>query len=207
LETLPDIKAVLAQLSSNDEILKKIIGTIPVPEIDSTGDVFHDLISCILEQQIHYRSSKKIFAKMLERAGLSRLTLDNFEILEEKALPFAKLSDSKYQTLAQTLDFFAKNKPDWQQLSDAEVRAKLAGIKGIGPWTMDMILLYTLQRPNIFPFDDFHLKAVMVKMYGLNPDVQLKKQMLEVAEMWQPHQSLAVKYLLAWKEFNKNGVK
>jgi 3-methyladenine DNA glycosylase/8-oxoguanine DNA glycosylase len=47
----------------------------------------------------------------------------------------------------------------------------------------------------------------MVKMYGLNPNMQLKKQMLEVATRWQSHQSLAVMYLLAWKEFSKNGGK
>jgi DNA-3-methyladenine glycosylase II len=201
LEKSPNIEAVLAQLSTNDAVLKNIIQTIPMPVVESTCDVFHDLMSCILEQQIHYRSSKKIFAKMLEKAALSHLTLDNFAVLEEKALPFVKLSASKYETLAQTLDFFSSHKTDWQQLSDAEVRSQLSTIKGIGPWTMDMILLYTLQRPNIFPFDDFHLKAIMVKMYGLNPNVQLKKQMLEVAAQWQPHQSLAVQYLLAWKEF------
>jgi DNA-3-methyladenine glycosylase II len=207
LEKSPNIEATLAQLSANDAALKNIIQTIPMPIVENTGDVFHDLMSCILEQQIHYRSTKRIFAKLLERAALSHLTLDNFAVLEEKALPFVKLSASKYETLVQTLDFFSNHKTDWQLLSDAEVRAQLSNIKGIGPWTMDMILLYTLQRPNIFPSDDFHLKAIMVKMYGLNPNVQLKKQMLEVAAQWQPHQSLAVKYLLAWKEFNKNGVK
>jgi DNA-3-methyladenine glycosylase II len=203
LEKSPNIEATLAQLSANDAVLKNIIQTIPMPIVENTGDVFHDLMSCILEQQIHYRSSKRIFAKMLEKAALSHLTLDNFAILEEKALHSVKLSASKYETLAQTLDFFSNNKIGWHQLGDAEVRAQLSAIKGIGNWTMDMILLYTLERPNIFPFDDFHLKAIMVKMYGLNPNVQLKKQMLEVAAQWQPHQSLAVKYLLAWKEHYK----
>ena len=62
-----------------------------------------------------------------------------------------------------------------------------------------MILLYTLQRPCVFPFDDFHLKQVMTTLYGLNPKAKLKAQMLEIAEKWENQQSLAVLYLLAWK--------
>jgi DNA-3-methyladenine glycosylase II len=197
------IESIAAHLSTNDAVLKNIIQVLPAPSLETTNSVFHDLMNCIVEQQIHYRSTKKIFAKCLERAGLSHLTPENFTLFEEKALSATTLSTSKYETLAQTLDFFKNNKTDWQHLSDADVRAQLSTIKGIGPWTMDMILLYTLQRPNIVPVDDFHLKEIMVKLYGLNPKVQLKKQILDVAALWQPHESLAVRYLLAFKEFNK----
>ena len=57
---------------------------VPKPQIESTQDVFHDLMSCILEQQIHYRSTKKVFQKMLQAADLQRLSLDNFEHFEKK---------------------------------------------------------------------------------------------------------------------------
>ena len=62
-----------------------------------------------------------------------------------------------------------------------------------------MILLYTLQGPNVFPFDNFHLKEIMVKLYELNPNVKLKAQMIEISNGWDNHKSLAVRYLLAWK--------
>jgi DNA-3-methyladenine glycosylase II len=68
-----------------------------------------------------------------------------------------------------------------------------------------MILLYTLERPNVFPYDDFHLKQIMISLYNLNPKVRLKAQMLEVADNWGNQKSLAVLYLLAYKEFNKKG--
>lgn len=55
-------------LVKNDPILRNIITQIEKPFIISTNDVFHDLMSCIIEQQIHYRSTKKIFAKAMERA-------------------------------------------------------------------------------------------------------------------------------------------
>jgi DNA-3-methyladenine glycosylase II len=190
-------------LSSLDAQLKSIIEAIPKPEIISTNDVFHDLMSCILEQQIHYRSTKWIFQKMLQMANIERLTIDNFSEFEKTAFVNSKLAIGKFETVERIIDFFTVNKINWALLNDEEVIEKLSSIKGIGKWTIDMILLYTLERPDVFPYDDFHLKEIMVKLYGLNPNVKLKAQMLDVAEVWGEHKSLAVKYLLAWKEFNK----
>jgi DNA-3-methyladenine glycosylase II len=186
-----------------DPILQNIIGQIDRPIIDSTNAVFHDLMSCIIEQQIHYRSSKRIFAKVLERAGIERLTLENFHLLEQYSLPHIKLSAGKYDTMLSFIDYWSKNTLDFNNLSDEEVQAELSGIKGIGKWTIDMILLYTLNRPNIFPYDDFHLKQIMTSLYDLNPGSKLKAQMLEVSKNWGGQRSLAVLYLFAWKEFKK----
>jgi DNA-3-methyladenine glycosylase II len=140
---------------------------------------------------------------MLQNAHIEKLTLGNFSEFEKTAFSHSKLAIGKFETVERIIDFFTANKIHWDLLSDAEVVEKLSSIKGIGKWTIDMILLYTLQRPNVFPYDDFHLKEIMTKLYGLNPNVKLKAQMLDIAEAWGEHKSLAVKYLLAWKEFNK----
>lgn len=190
-------------LATSDSVLANIIATIPTPEIHSTNDVFHDLMSCIIEQQIHYRSTKKIFQKMLQKASLDTLSLESFAQFEEIAFENANFSMNKYETIVRTIAYFQTNKINWQELSDDEIIEKLSSIKGIGKWTIDMILLYTLQRPNVFPYDDFHLKEIMVRLYGLNPNVKLKKQMLDISNTWHEHKSLAVKYLLSWKAFNK----
>ena len=180
----------------NDPVLANIIVQLEPPIIESTQDVFHDLMSCVIEQQIHYRSSKRIFAKALERAGISHLSLDNVYLFEEHALPFLKLSSGKLETMMAFIDYWRGPHPDFETLSDEDIRKELSGIKGIGKWTIDMILLYTLNRPNIFPYDDFHLKQVMVSLYQLNPNFKLKAQMLEIAALWNGQQSLAVMYLL-----------
>jgi DNA-3-methyladenine glycosylase II len=190
----------MQDLAKNDSILKNIISTIPEPQIQSTNNVFHDLMSCVLEQQIHYRSTKNIFKKALERAGIERVTLDNFHLLEEHSLPQIKLAMGKYETLLAFVEYWNKNILDFEKLTDEEVIAQLSAIKGIGKWTIDMILLYTLQRPNVFPYDDFHLKEIMIKMYNLDEKSRLKAQMLEVASHWGEHKSLAVRYLLEYKK-------
>ena len=190
-------------LAKSDPILANIIAQIPEPIIESTNDIFHDMLSCIIEQQIHYRSTKKIFIKALERAGIERVTLNNFHLLEEHSLPTVKLSMGKYETLLAFVEYWNSNTLNFNNLNDTEVIEELSSIKGIGKWTIDMILLYTLQHPNVFPYDDFHLKEIMVKLYGLNPNVKLKAQMIETSNAWKEHKSLAVRYLLAWKKYNK----
>ncbi|MEO0333604.1 MAG: DNA-3-methyladenine glycosylase 2 family protein, partial [Bacteroidota bacterium] len=70
-------------------------------------------------------------------------------------------------------------------------------------WTVDMILLYTLERPNVFPAQDYHLRLVMEQLYNIGPK-RITAEMKKVAKNWAPYQSFGVKYLLAWKEANKS---
>jgi DNA-3-methyladenine glycosylase II len=191
-------------LSNADPILESIIAQIPPPTHVSTNNIFHDLMSCVIEQQIHYRSSKGIFRKLLAQADITELTPSNFAVFEEKSLQDYKLSMAKQETIGHVLEFWNKEQVDWQSCNDHEIRRKLSAIKGIGPWTMDMLLLYTLGRPNIFPMEDYHLKKTMVSLYGLDPTMGLKKRMIEISYQWKNHKSLAVLYLLDWKSYNRS---
>jgi DNA-3-methyladenine glycosylase II len=191
-------------LGQLDDKLLAIGNAIALPTLASTHNVFHDLMSCVVEQQIHYRSTKKSFQKLLNQAGLASLNVDNFSQFEQQALAKAKLALPKLETIVTVVDFFKNNQVEWSQLDDQEVRQIFSTIKGIGPWTVDMILLFTLGRPQVFPADDFHLKQIMTSVYGLNPQQKLKAQMLAISEKWGGHKSLAVRYLLAWKQFNRN---
>lgn len=190
-------------LSAKDKVLKEIIQQVPFPEVISTKNVFHDLMSCIIEQQIHYRSTKKTFQKMLEAAGIKELSLANFPILEKKGLQKVKLARPKYETIIRILDFFGKNEIDWASKEDQEVIQILSQIKGVGTWTIEMILLYTLERATVFPADDYHLKQLMGNLYPIDSAARVKAQMKSIAANWAPYQSAAVKYLLAWKSFQK----
>ena len=196
----PDIQQYL---SSRDPILAQTLDHLPPQSSRSTGDVFHDLVSCVVEQQIHYRSSKKQFSRLLAKAGLERLTVDNFEAFEEKGLADVKLSERKFETIARVLEFFQGESLDWLGMEDEEVRKALGGIKGIGKWTVDMVLLYTLERDDIFPADDYHLKLVMQQLYDMDPAKSLKSEMKRISTEWSPYRSHAVKALLAYKEAQK----
>lgn len=197
----------IQRLFEGDDVLTEIVTQIPFLSVESTQNVFHDLMSCVIEQQIHYRSTKNTFRKLLETAALDLLEPHNFSIFEEKALQYMKLSETKYQTIVHVLDFWENNQVDWLQLTDEEVTKSLSSIKGIGQWTIEMILLYTLQRPNVFPCDDFHLKQTMVSLYGLDEKAKLKAQMKTISLKWGKQRSLAVLYLLSWKTWTKENAK
>jgi DNA-3-methyladenine glycosylase II len=155
----------------------------------------------VVEQQIHYRSTKKTFERALNKAGISLLTLTNFPQFEEKALSTMNLSIRKLETILRVVQYFEAHPAiNWPQLEEQEIRAIFKSIKGIGTWTVEMLLLYSWGKPDIFPADDYHLKNSMAALYGLNKASRLKTQMKEVAAHWAPYRSYAVRYLLAWKE-------
>ena len=194
-------------LTETDTVLAEIIATVPTPQLESTNNVFHDLMSCVLEQQIHYRSTKKVFAKTLAKSNLSILTPGNFTEFEKFAFEGIKLSAKKYETVTHILEHWHKHHVNWEKLTDEAVVSELSKIKGVGKWTIEMILLFTLQRPNIFPFDDFHAKQIMVQLYNLDVQTKLKTQMKTIVETWSPYKSTAFRYLLAWKKWKQNNHK
>ena len=191
------------QLAAQDAVLAKIIKNTAPLTFESTKNMFHDLISCILEQQIHYRSSKRIFEKMLHKAGISSLDVYSFSRFEEKGIPTVSFSMQKIETVLRIVDFFSKQTLPWHEMNDDEVRTTLGQIKGVGTWTIDMLLIFTLERPNVFPVDDFQLKQTMISLYNLQ-DKSLKKQMLDISSQWGNQKSLAVLYIWAYRQLNKN---
>jgi DNA-3-methyladenine glycosylase II len=188
------------ELAKNDPILGQIIERCQNPVFNSTKNVFHDLMSCVVEQQIHYRSTKKIFSKAIERADIEILTIDNFYRFEKESLPHLNLAMGKYETMMMFAEYWSNNSNDFNSLTNEEVISALSSIKGIGKWTIDMILLFTLERSDIFPFDDFHLKQIMIAVYNLDAKSKLKAQMIKISENWKAEKSLAVLFLLEWKK-------
>jgi DNA-3-methyladenine glycosylase II len=193
------MQEIIAELTQQDPILRELIARDPVPCIQSTKQVFHDVMSCLIEQQIHYRSTKHIFEKALATAGITLLTPANFAHFEEVAMSSMKLSVNKLATINRFVSYWEEKQPNFFEQSDEAVKKALSSIKGIGPWTIDMILLYTLERPSVFPVDDYHLKQIMTARYQLDPTKRLTTQMKEIAATWGKHQSLAVLYLLQSK--------
>ena len=187
---------------TGDPVLDRIAAETPVPLLEPSGAVFHDLMSCLVEQQIHVRSTKGTFRRALARAGLERLTPEQMDRFERDGLAGVRLSAVKRQALAHATDAFRDGLAgtDWAAMDDAAVRAALGAIRGVGPWTVDMVLLYTLGRPDVFPERDYHLRLAMAAAYGLDARAQTPAALRRRAEPWRPHRSRAVRALLAWKD-------
>jgi DNA-3-methyladenine glycosylase II len=186
-------------LKQNDERLARIIEITTLTTLQYSGAVFEDLVSCILDMQIRYRGTATRYKRLKQVLNNEPLHSKSIFEVKDNDLKFVNMSSQKYNALvALSSDWDAKNwdSLDWNNLSDEAIRVLLLQVKGIGNWTVDMILLYTLQRPNIFPIDDLQLKKAMAKVYEIDNKDNLKKEMQYISNDWQPYQSTAVLYLL-----------
>jgi DNA-3-methyladenine glycosylase II len=88
----------------------------------------------------------------------------------------------------------------WDQYNDAEISQMLTTIKGVGTWTVEMILMFTLGRPDVFPSKDLGIQQAIAGLYNINESgKKLLLQMTEIAEPWRPYRTLACRYLWHWK--------
>ena len=87
-------------------------------------------------------------------------------------------------------------------MSDEEVIHLLTQIKGVGVWTVQMLLMFSLGRPDIFAPDDGGIQQAMAALYGLDytNKRQLKVSMTAIAEQWSPYRSFACIHLWEWKD-------
>lgn len=192
-------------LRTVDERLKKIIDGYMVEHQYQAETVFEDMVSCILDMQIHHRGKATRYKRLKHLLDYAPITHKNLFTIGDEGLKTIKMSGQKYTALLALCQYWEENdiiNKDWDRLTDSEVKNALLTIKGIGEWTADMILLFNLNRPDIMPLDDFHLKKAMMQVYELQDDKTLKKEMKLIASNWAPYRSLAVKYLLAFKKHN-----
>ena len=88
------------------------------------------------------------------------------------------------------------------KMSNEELIPYLSQIKGVGQWTVEMILMFTLGREDVFALDDLGIQQGIIKLYQLeNLDKKaLKEKMIEVSQKWSPYRTYACRYLWGWKD-------
>jgi DNA-3-methyladenine glycosylase II len=149
------------------------------------------LCNLIIEQQISFKAAitiKKKFANLIK-------SFSNKEIikLDNDTIKSIGLSYRKVSYIKNILRFFEEEKIEFNKLDDEGITKKLCSIKGIGPWTAEMFLLFIFHRPDIFSFGDIALINSVKKNYGIENTSEIKKLTL----MWKPYRSIAS--LLLWK--------
>ena len=80
-----------------------------------------------------------------------------------------------------------------QRLSDAEIVERLTALRGVGPWTVEMLLIFTLGRPDILPATDYGVRKGFALTYGWK-DLPTPKELLAAGEKWRPHRTTAAWY-------------
>jgi DNA-3-methyladenine glycosylase II len=190
---------------SKDKKLKKVIDSQQPFVLQKRNKVYLRLCSSILSQQLSTKVAKVLFRRFLELYNGKEPTLK--QILSTPAETFRSIgfSNAKASYVHNVCRFFIENKitdAKLYKMSNEEVIELLTQIKGVGKWTVEMILMFTLSREDVFAMDDLGLKQSVIKLYNIKEtDKKLLYQKIEKISMkWSPYRTYASRYLWNWKD-------
>jgi len=184
------------KLASTDPHLAHIIQTYGYPPLWSRPNTFESLVHIILEQQVSLASALSALNKLKER--IQEITPASVLLLtdeELKACYFSRQKTAYVKYLAEAIIGGQINLQALEQLSDDEVRAQLVSLKGIGNWTVDVYLMFVLQRADIFPVGDLAAVNAFKRVKAL-PAGTTRDELVEIAKQWQPYRTVAT--MLLW---------
>jgi DNA-3-methyladenine glycosylase II len=182
------------RLAADDPIFAKVYEPYGVPPLWDREPGFATLLQIILEQQVSLASAKACYDKLAARLGKvtpeTVLTLDDAEM---KAVGFSRQKTAYTRHLSEALINRHVDLDSLADLPDAEVKAVLMSLKGVGEWTSDIYLLMALLRPDVMPKGDVALHTAYHKLTG-EPRPS-SDEFLVIAEQWRPHRSVAARFL------------
>jgi DNA-3-methyladenine glycosylase II len=162
-------------------------------------DIYFDLLNSIASQQLSVKVVKVIWQRFIGLFADGYPTPKQLIMLPQEQLRAVGLSNSKVNYMKNVAQFSLENRMDFEYLSamnDEEIINYLTQIKGVGKWTVQMILMFPMDRPNVFPIDDLGIQTKIKNWYDLNLEKkELRNKLIEIAEQWKPYQTLACKYL------------
>jgi DNA-3-methyladenine glycosylase II len=206
--TADDMARARRVLMRRDPVLASIIKKYGVCGIKTgrESDIFCGLVEAIVSQQLSTRAAATIYGRLRALLPNGRTpTPEALLPISDEALRGVGLSRQKLgymRDLSRKMLDGSINIAALRGMSDDEIVAELTKIKGIGRWTVEMLLIFRLTRPDVFPAGDLGIVKAVQKAYNLRktPDV---KRLHAIAERWRPYRSVASWYLWASLENKK----
>jgi len=188
------------ELAQVDDILAALIERFAGLALVSRGDPFVTLVRSIVGQQISVKAADSVWARVL--AALPAITPAAILASDAAILRACGLSVRKVEYVSDLAQHFAGGRihvDHWSAMSDAAIIAELTAVRGIGPWTAEMVLIFNQLRPDVFPLDDIGLQKAVALHYGAGerPD---RRQLASHGERWRPWRSVATWYL--WRSLD-----
>ena len=198
--TATAIAKALNYLRRVDPIIKSLIKSHGVIALPAIKNDFDTLAGIIIGQQLSGKAADTIFARIRATAGGGRLTAERLASCSDTQLQKAGASRPKIRALRSLTEHVQTRKlqiPKLAKLPDEAVFQKITQVKGMGPWSAQMYLMFVLARPDIFPDNDLGIRKAIVQHYG----VELSSDSLEkIAACWRPYRTIACLYL--WRSLN-----
>ncbi|RYF86018.1 MAG: DNA-3-methyladenine glycosylase 2 family protein [Chitinophagaceae bacterium] len=190
---------------SKDSKLRKVLSEQDPVELKPRKNVPLRLCASIMSQQLSTKVAKVIFHRFLDLYGGKEPTPQQIAATPFDQLRAIGLSNSKTQYVLNVAQFAIDQKLEDKKLrkmSDEDVIALLTQIKGVGRWTVEMLLMFTLGREDVFAVDDYGIQSAMKKLYGLDDSnkKEFKEKMQKIAVKWSPYRTYACLHLWQWKD-------
>lgn len=190
-----------------DVLMKEVLKATPALTFSPNKNLYQSLIRAIVSQQLSVKAAATIYERFLNLFPGKDPAAEIVLRLDDEQLRSCGLSYQKAGYLKNIAQFSITNGLDYRKLyrkSDEELITHLTQIKGVGKWTVEMILMFSLNRPDVFPVDDLGIQNAMKKLYQLDgKGKELHQQMHEIAKQWQPYRTIACRHLWKWKDNNQ----
>ncbi len=198
-------KSKIIRHLSQDPILKPLVETIPFPKLEvQSTPVSEALIESIVYQQLSIKAAAVIYKRLLSRFDDEKLDLKKLSRMKTETLRNVGLSYSKSDYVRNIARFFLENENkqvDWHAMPEDQLLNRLTTIKGVGKWTVQMIMIGNMARLDVFPVLDLGVQQGIKKLYGLNEEGKLLiDKMQQIGAAWQPYRTLACLYMWRWKD-------
>lgn len=195
------MRAAVNHLKKSDPVLRAIIARVGAFRMEYGPPEFHSLAESIVYQQLNGKAAFTIFKRFAALAG-DPVTPKGILKLSDTELRSVGLSKQKSSYLRDMAERAARGELDFgklHELPDDEVIKHLTQVKGVGTWTAQMFLMFTLKRANVLPTGDLGVQMAIKKHYKkrkLPNPVQMEK----IARAWEPYRSFACWYL--WRSLD-----
>ena len=189
---------------SKDEKLKKLISDHGTFELKKQKNLWLYLCFSIMSQQLSTKVARVIRQRFLDLYGgepTPQLVINTaFEKLRAIGLSNAKVN--YVQNVARFEIEKGISHKKLSRMSNEEVIEYLTEIKGVGQWTVEMLLMFALGREDLFAIDDLGLQQAVINLYGLKHRKKkiMNQKILEISEQWAPYRTYACLYLWRWKD-------
>lgn len=201
----------LKTLKKSDPVMKQLIQRIGPLNFEprSKRSPYETLVEAVAHQQLHGKAAQTILKRFRDLFPGGKFPKPQ-QIADTpndmlRGCGFSQAKVAAIQDIAaKTLEGVIPSSRQIDKLADEEIIERLTEVRGVGRWTVEMLLIFQLGRPDILPVDDFGVRNGFRIAYGL-PEHPTKKQLAEHGSVWQPHRSTASLYL--WRAADLSKVK
>lgn len=190
---------------SKDRRLKKLFADGTTYELKKRRNIPTYLCASIMSQQLSVKVADVIYQRFLDLYKGKEPTPQQILDTTPETLRSIGLSNAKVSYVRNVAAFAIEPGMEYKQLTrmdNEEVITYLTQIKGVGRWTVEMLLMFALGREDVFAIDDLGIQNAMIKIYKLDREdkKQFKADLLRISARWAPYRTYACKHLWSWKD-------